>query len=576
MIRPVDLIGHTLMGRYRVKRHRDGSRENWFFVADPISQNRYAAMGIGFGGCDLKEQASTNVMLEISPKGPGHESRQVDELGASQPHPHLLRCLEVGQIDEGDLAGASYVVWEVWKSTLAEVLTRRSALDEKEVRSVATDIATALARYHSESRAHGDVCAERICLVDGQWKLAPVLRRKAAGDGSDAASPPAIEDDIYSLGLALLRGLSSELGPAGEDGAPRPLHRPEIDQALRGLPGFWQYWLGRCLAAEPSQRCTAAELALAGTDVPPAVAEVSVGREGDWYRLQWQPVDRGTVRVYRWSRGRCPTQGEIWLVADIERIAENIPLDTPTAASMRLQAGEACRVLVVTVAGNAAVIGDTIALTWASDVQRLRVTVEGKAIVATWDWPEGAYLVQVAVRGGTFPSGPNDPQARTERCFRAGYLADGRFTVPIKQHTGPIHVAVYAKYRREDGWEYASGRTVGAREVISFVPHVRVHYQIKRVSLLAQILLKAKPCRLQMRVDRTAVLPELVLVADHDGASLDAEGGIPVLELPSREYERGTVVSEAFRPPKGAVVENTRLVVRGPSCDWVRVISEHG
>jgi hypothetical protein len=276
-------------------------------------------------------------------------------------------------------------------------------------------------------------------------------------------------------------------------------------------------------------------------------------------------------------RGRCPARGEIWLRADLERIAENVPtLDTETRVQVQPEA--AYQIIVATIVGEAAVIGDSITLTWAADVERLRLTVEGKSVVASWDWPAESHLAQVMIREGVFPTGPNDPQAHTERCFRRGYMADGgRLIIPINPHADTVCVTVYAIYRQDDGrWERASGRTTGARAAIAVAPNIRVRYCVERVSLFARLFLKMRPWRLSMRADRTATLPELTLVAGKGRAPSDMGGGVAVLQVPSQQYEGGMVVQKDFEPPEGVKIEDARLLVRGRSNNGVRLIPERG
>ncbi len=590
MIRPEELIGQKRFGGYAIRGYRGNVCAGWVFAAEHV------AMPTDFGG----GVTSAKVMLEVNPGGAAYNPQEIHDYRSLQPHPHLLRCLDAGVSREADLPGASYLVTEAWRDTLADVLARRTTLDSGEVLPLTKTVAAALARYHSENRVHGDVRAERICRVDGQWKLAPVFRSRAkeggrhtvhvnggpshcrssegerpAGKATSAHVPACTSaDDVFSLGLTILHCLVQGSPGIDKTGHPRSWSQAEIDKALRDLPELWRYWLGRCLAAEPGQRCSASELALIGADIPVPVAAVSVDRNADQYRLQWQAADRGNVRVYRWSRGRCPAQGEVWLITELERIGDSVPLSTPTSANIQLQPGAACQVIVVTVLGDAAVVGDSITLTWAADVERLKLTVEGRAIAATWDWPVGAHVARVAIRAGAFPAGPNDPQARTERCFRAGYMAEGRFVIPIDPKPGVLHVAVYAIYRHEHGWECACGRTHGARAVISFTPDVRLHYWIEKVPLLARILLKAGRCRLSMRVDQTATLPELTLVAGESLSPFEMGNGLPVLQVPSQQYEEGVVVRKDFQPPKGLNIENTRLLVQGESNDRLRLIPE--
>lgn len=563
MVCAAELIGHTLFGRYRVTRDRGNGRDGILLRATPTARLSEP----------FSDRVNGDVVLEIIARGAGYYPKQVDELAAIQPHPHLLRCQEIALVADGEFAGAAYVVWETWENTLAGVLTGRASLDEQEIRAMAKEIAAALARYHSDNRVHSDVRAERICRVDRHWKLAPVLRQGANDGKEDAARAATPQDDIYALGLVLLGCLSPTFAARGK--AVLSATQADIERALRELPKLWQHWLRRCLAAEPSQRCSATELALMDAEVPPPVTEVFADREGPIYRLQWPQPSRGTVQVYRWARGRCPVQGEIWLRADLERIADSVPLTAPTGVHVQLPPRTACQIIVATLIGDAAVIGDSITLTWAADVQGLKLSLEGKSITATWDWPEGAYDAEVVIRRGAYPIGPDDPQRLgKKRSFRAGYMAEGRFVIPIEQEAGVVCVAVYAKYQYDEGCDWAAGRTVGARAMITVAPDIRLHYRVTRISRLMQWLLGAEPCRLSVRANRTGTLPELALVAGEKSSPFDASSGLPVLQVPARQYEQGVVVQTSFRPPKGVKIENTRLLARGKAPAGVRLIPE--
>lgn len=577
MIRPEALTGHTRCGRYAIRSYRGPGCAGWVYVADQTAQNPCAGLSGAFGGGGVPGQTSTRVILEIVPNGRDVDQGELQHLQTLYPHNHLLRFLDAGQSHDEGLTGAVYVATEVWRDTLAQVLAKRSRLEEEEVRNIAVGVAAALARYHSDNRVHGDVRSERICQVDGHWKLAPVLHRKANDKKADKARLPIPQDDIYALGLVLLESLSPRFASLREKATQHSLNQAEIAQALRDLPEFWRHWLGRCLAADPCQRCSAAELALMDARIPSPVTEVLVDREGDQYRLHWQPVADGNVQVYRWLRGRCPAQGEIWLRADLDRIADKLPLTLDAGTRVPSQPGPAWQIIVVSIAGEAAVIGDSITLTCAADVEGLKLTIEGKSVVASWDWPAAAPVVQVMVREGAFPTGPDDPQAANEQCFRPGYLADGgRCVIPINPQAGVIHVAVYAKYPREEGWDCASGRTTGARATLVVAQNIHLHYRVEKVSLLARIFLKMQPWRLSMRADRTATLPELTLVAGESGTPSYVDGGVPVLQIPSQQYAEGTVVQREFCPPEGVRIENTWLLARGKPNNGVRLIPEHG
>ena len=594
VIQPEHLISQRC-GQYTIRSYRGPASASgvekgatskgctsWIFGAERTGENTSVTLPSAFGGGCTASENGTRVVLEIAQDGGAFDEEEFQNLQALYPHTHLLHCFELGQSQDQDLGGAAYLATEGWKETLAQVVTRRSVLDDRDARNLAAAIGAALARYHAENRVHGDVRLERICLADGQWKLGPTLHRKVNHNGAGAANQPAAQDDIYRLGLVLLCCLSRKFSSMREKTPQRPASQAEIEQALRDLPEFWQQWLRRCFAADPCKRCSAAELALMDAQIPSPLAEVLVDREADQfgarYRVYWQPAGGGKAHVYRWLlRGRCPAKGEIWLRADLERIAENIPLTMDSGTHVPLQPGAACQIIVATVVGEAAVIGDSITLTWAADVERLKLTLEGKSLTATWVWPAGAHVAQVVVRDGAFATGPDDPQAHTDRCFRTGYVADGsRFVIPINSQAGVVHVTVYAVYRYEDGWERASGRTSGARKAVAIAPNIRLHYCVEKVPLLARLFLKMRPWRLSMRADRTATLPELTLVAAQGGVGSEADNPVPVLHVLSQQYEGGAVIQQEFQPPEGIKIENTRLLVRGKSNDGVRLIPERG
>jgi hypothetical protein len=403
-------------------------------------------------------------MLELMPSGRDLAGKY-QTLRTLEPHAHMVRCLETGLSDDKDLSGTPYVVMEGWKETLAEALGRRTVLDDDEIRNLAIAIARALARYHCEGHVHGQVAADHICLVDGQWKLAPVFGGK--DDQANRLTEQTPSDDIFSLGLVLLSCLSRSCASIQGEELTGMVSRATIEQALSELPTFWRHWLGRCLEAVPQHRCLASELALLGTDMPRNAVAVSVNRAGNWYRIQWQPASDCEVRVYQWLRGKLPAKGDVWLLTEIERAAEKVSANAATAADIPIQPGALCQVIIATVVGEAVMIADSLTLGWAADVQRLRLAVDGEVIAATWEWPADAYVAQVAIKRGEFATGRDDPQALVERCFRGGYMADTRFVIPVDEEGGMFHVTVYAIYRRDDGWESACGTTEGARSAVS-------------------------------------------------------------------------------------------------------------
>lgn len=355
------------------------------------------------------------------------------------------------------------------------------------------------------------------------------------------------------------------------------LAQPEIgpdSNVLRTLPKLWRKWLPRCLTANQADRCTASQLALLDIDLPTPVAFQSVQRERDTYRLHWHLPPRGTVRVYRWRQGRCPAQGEAWLLAELERVATAEHASAPTEAIVRLEPGTTCHIIVATVIDEAAVIGESIHLTWAADVERLHLAHDGRDLIAMFDWPEDAGAAWVVAKEDGFPTGPDDPAARAERCFRAGYLHDHQFVLPLTEPSGTVYVAVYAIYRHDDGWEQASGRTSGARAKLQWSTHVQLRYRIKRTLWLARFFLDAAPYQLILESSHTGLLPGLALVANKNGAPTDGNGDLRVLDIPSERYQRGVPVKQALRFREGVTPASIRLLPQDECCNWLQLVPE--
>ncbi len=456
-LQPEDLIGQTWCGAYSIESYRGKSRAGWFFVARRSPQY----VGSEFGGGLAVDSDDARVVLQIALDNSACDRDAYQRWKELEPHDHLLHCLEFGESRNAGLAGARFLVSEYWDETLGQLLTRRSKLDDGEARQLASEVGAVLARCHAANQSHGELGLHNIYRVDGRWKLGLALQRTQRG----GKLPQAMQGDVARLGLVLLRCLSPCFAALRRQNASSPVTRAEREQGLHELPEFWQHWLGRCLDVDPAQRCSAAELALMDAVVPSPKLDIIVRREGDSYRMDWQTSPDGAVHVFRWLGGRCPVRGEVWLQDDLARVAERLPSRVPTGTRVAIQPDT--RIVVALVSGRAAVIHECMLLAGVPDVQRLKLAVEGNSLIATWDWPRDSCVAEVVIRNGAFPEGPGDPHARVERCFRAGYFAEGRFVVRQSPATGRAHVAVYALYRTDEGWERACGRTAGARAAIA-------------------------------------------------------------------------------------------------------------
>lgn len=195
-------------------------------------------------------------------------------------HPHLLRGDDAFDVEEGRLRGCVVFVMERADTDLAGELARRGRIPAVEVARIGAHVASGLAALHELDRLHGDVKPANILLVGDQWKLGD-FGVTVALHGSYALAPGATLDyrppelsaaeagirvhrsaDVWSLGVALWVAATGRHPFVGADPQLRyaavlrgdRLPAPVLDPALGELIDQ------RCLAANPRDRATAAEL----------------------------------------------------------------------------------------------------------------------------------------------------------------------------------------------------------------------------------------------------------------------------------------------------------------------------
>jgi hypothetical protein len=225
--------------------------------------------------------------------GAADRRRFVEEarLLAGLAHHNLVRVLDAGESET-----TPYIVLEyIDGPSLADVIRRDGALPEARVRSLARDLASALAYVHVNGVVHRDVKPSNV-LIDGNGhgrltdfgvaRLVDQTRvtQTATVIGTAAyMAPEQIEGrdvgpaaDVYSLGLVvieMLTGTRAFPGPAHEAALARLIRDPEIpasvDARLRSL-------LSAMTARDPVARPAAADVAVllaeSGADTSPVAA----------------------------------------------------------------------------------------------------------------------------------------------------------------------------------------------------------------------------------------------------------------------------------------------------------------
>ncbi len=262
--------------------------------------DRFIASG-GFGGVyaatDTSSASIGSVAVKVLLEGASTAERQgfLDEMRhmGSLRHENL-----VGYIDSGLLAdheqGAVFLVLELCQESLADHCGRQSrgVLPQARLPELVEQISAGLDYLHRSGRVHRDLKPANILRAGDLWKLADFgLVRQLSESGvyhlqtlvgtprymapeffTDGPIGPAT--DLWSVGVLLHEILTGDAPVKGEGAA--YVHAltntpPNISAEL--APEAAEL-IRRCLAADPSQRPTAAELpaVLAGEAVTPSPA----------------------------------------------------------------------------------------------------------------------------------------------------------------------------------------------------------------------------------------------------------------------------------------------------------------
>jgi serine/threonine protein kinase len=216
---------------------------------------------------EYKAQNLLNAALKLVPAIPTRAQAQLLQWtkAATLSHPHLIRLLEAGRCQLGDLPFL-FVVMEYAEQTLSQILPQR-ALTPDEVREMLRPTLNALAFLHGKNLVQGRLKPSNILVVNDQVKLASDTIR-AAGESTANIAKPSVYDppeakdggystagDIWGLGITMVEALM-QYPPSWPDA------KSETPSFPAALPPTFAAIVRQCLNRNPANRPTIAETAL--------------------------------------------------------------------------------------------------------------------------------------------------------------------------------------------------------------------------------------------------------------------------------------------------------------------------
>jgi TonB family protein len=223
---------------------------------------------------EYKAQNLPNAALKLVPATSALAQAQLAHwtTAATLTHPHLIRLLEAGRCQLGDLEFI-FVVMEYAEQTLSQILQQR-ALTPGEVREMLLPTLSALAFLHGKNLVHGQLKPSNILAVNDQLKLAGDTVRPAGESTANIAKsavydPPEANDhsfsaagDIWGLGMTMVEALTQH-PPSWPDG------KSETASFPAALPATFVAIVRQCLDRNPAGRPTVEDVEAQINPAPP-------------------------------------------------------------------------------------------------------------------------------------------------------------------------------------------------------------------------------------------------------------------------------------------------------------------
>lgn len=237
---------------------------------------------------------------------------------------------------------------------------------------------------------------------------------------------------------------------------------------------------------------------------PPALFDFSVTKEQSKAIIQWKPLQRGSVVMFKSSKPHSHKEGAVIAKADL---ALGEILSSPRADfSVDPTPGQGLWYYTpATIEGDIAVIGRTQKITFIDDISGLRAENRVSNIQLKWKWPAGCSHALVSWRPDNYPVNTEDPKASKEIISKGQYELKGAFqlnTISSRQY----FFKVFAGYTSSQEQLFSSGIDTGCITKV-LMQSGKIRYSLKKTMFRSNysILLTSDA--------PIAELPEIVVIA---------------------------------------------------------------
>jgi TonB family protein len=240
--------GQVVNGEFRLLQYLGGGEHSAVFVAE-------------YG-----EREPHKAAIKLIPADPGSAEHQLSRwrLAAQLSHPHLVRLLQMGRCQLGNME-LLYVVMEYAQEDLSQILPHRP-LTPTEARDMLKPVLDALAYIHGKGFVHGHMKPANIMALNDQIKVSSDGLCRM-GESSGGLGKPSVYDppeagsgaissagDVWSLGMTLVEALTQRLPVWETTEQGEPILPETMPAAFLDIARY-------CLRPNPQRRWTVADIA---------------------------------------------------------------------------------------------------------------------------------------------------------------------------------------------------------------------------------------------------------------------------------------------------------------------------